>query len=190
MMKQIYVKGITPFKEVEVKPDSFEGKGIIIGFKVHGIKARKALAEKYEGNRADYIKLMTEVQKLEAIAKVKEAEGAELTEEEATKMQALIEDVYKEIDKLEETSLELTKADILYFKNVTATDYDDLGNEVFNLLVVDTRTVEPTEYWESPKECLEGFISVYTDAKVWLDAIKEAHANVMQEDFKALQVKN
>jgi hypothetical protein len=190
MAKRLYLQAVKPVEEIEVNTEGSSEQPIVIGFKVHGLKARKELAEKHEGTRVDYLKLMTEVQSLEALAKVKEAEGTELSEEETAKMQSLVESIYVEIDKLEAISLELTKADILYFKNVTATDYDDLGTVVFNKLVKDTRLVEPSEYWDNPKECLESFINVFTDSKPWLDAIKLAHTEVMQKDFKELQVKN
>jgi hypothetical protein len=188
--KQFYIQTIKPVEEVEVKTEGSVEQPITVGFKVHGLKARKELAEKYEGNRADYIKLMTEVQKLEAVAKQAEAKGEALQEEEAAQMQKLVEDVYKEIDKLEAVSLELTKTDILYFKNVTAVDYDDLGNQVGTIVVANTAKAEPSDYWDTPEECLQGFIEQFCDNKAWLDAIKAAHTEVMQKDFKELQVKN
>lgn len=188
--KQFYVQKITPVEEVEVKPEGTEETPILVGFKVHGIKARKALAEKFEENRTDYVKLMTEVQKLEALAKTKETSGEELTEEEASKMQNLIEALYLEIDKLEAINIEVLKEDILYFKNVTATDYDQLGNRIFNEFVKDTRLVTQTDYWDDSTECLQSFISAFTDNKVWLEALKAAHTEVLSKDVKDLQVKN
>lgn len=186
--KVFYIQKVKPVEEVEVKVDGSDA--IVVGFKVHGLKARKEISEKYEGNRVEYIKLVGELQSFENISKAKEAAGEVLSEEDSAKVQSLVEKASKEIEKLEAIGIELVKNDVVFFKNVVATDYDELGNNVFEQTIADTRLVEASDYWDTPAECLENFINAFLDNKQWLEALKQAHTDVLQKDFKEAQAKN
>lgn len=186
--KQFYIQQVKPVEEVELKLEGSKDQAIIVGFKVHGIKERKLINEALYTQ--EYTTALLTIQALEEQRKL----NTEVSEEASKAYIEAITKFSEEHSLYEVRVLEQLKADIAYFKNVTVTDYNELGVKTFSHLVKDTRTVELSEttkdYWETTEECLQSLLSVLLDNKSWLDTIQEAYTEFTQKDIKELQAKN
>lgn len=182
MAKKLYIQTVKPVVEVSVVPEGTKEAEVIFGFKVHGSKATKAIAEQYEDLIVEYRKLALEAAVMEKLSE---------DEQDPVAVAALNERLIAEIEKLNASSLQRAKEDISYVKKAVVKDFDEYGEVILDVVVEDSRKVEPLEgYWDTPAECLEQVVSAFLDNKVWEEAILKAHQVHMSGSSKEAQVKN
>jgi hypothetical protein len=81
--------------------------------------------------------------------------------------------------KLEaETDLEFFSKEIIYIKNAVLEIYD---NDVYleDLVIEDTRTAKPNEFFQDPKEALAVLLGYYLNSSPWKNALLKAQQEAL-----------
>lgn len=81
--------------------------------------------------------------------------------------------------------------EVIYIKNAVLEIYDDNGNYLEDLVVEDTRTVEPNEFFQTPKEALDVLLTHYMGSNPWKNSLFEAYRDALVNvSYKEAELKN
>ena len=88
------------------------------------------------------------------------------------------------------SDLDFFSAEIIYIKNATLEVYED-GKFLEDLVITDTRTAEPNEFFQGAKEALDVLLGYYLNSAPWKDALITAYRTaLLNTSFKEAELKN
>lgn len=105
-----------------------------------------------------------------------------------------IEELQKKFEnptKLEnETDLDFLTKEIIYIKDATLEVYDN-GVYVEDLVIKDSREVEPNEFFQEPKEALAVLLGYYLNSSPWKNALLKSYQEALfNTNFAEGELKN
>lgn len=81
--------------------------------------------------------------------------------------------------------------EVIYIKNAVLEIYDEKGDYLEDLVVTDTRTVEPNEFFQSPKDALDVLLTHYMGSNPWKNSLFEAYRDALVNvTYKEAELKN
>ena len=181
-MTKLYVKTTIPTVEQTVK--AIDGTSeLIAGIKLYSAKELKDLSKKFGNNLVD-VKLTRAQKELAKLFQDMETPIEEL-ETKVTAIQA-------EIEKLSEQQakdyLAFIKSQVVYLKNVSLVTVDNETQEEKELIIKDTREVDPIEsLWASPSECLAVLLDMYLDSAAFKDSFPQAVSSTVFDPKSAIK---
>jgi hypothetical protein len=81
--------------------------------------------------------------------------------------------------------------EVIYIKNAVLEIYDEKGEYLEDLVVADTRTVEPNEFFQTPAEALVVLLEHYMGSNPWKNSLFEAYRDALVNvSYKEAELKN
>lgn len=95
-----------------------------------------------------------------------------------------VDELKKKIDSITEmdsstNDVEFFSKEIVYIKNAVLEVYDDNDNYLEDLVIKDTRTVEPNEFFQDSAEALTVLLGYYTQSNPWKNALLAGYYNAL-----------